>query len=104
MHPVFHVSKLRWYKSNDFNQPVPQVTLNVHGENWAPAEILNSCLAKERVEYFVQWKDQATLHDTWELEDRMKMEAPEMTREFHRRNPDAARGRRRSVAHSEISP
>ena len=32
------------------------------------------------VEYLVRWKDQATSHDTWELESGMERDGPELIR------------------------
>jgi len=59
MHPVFHILKLRHVKEDDFNQPVPKVTLNVHGENWALEKVLASQRKNNLNEYLVRWKDQA---------------------------------------------
>lgn len=72
MHPTFHVSKLRRFIPDEFNRPVPRITLNVRGENWEPSKILESRLRNGRLEYLVTWKDQATSRNTWELESRMQ--------------------------------
>jgi hypothetical protein len=102
MHPVFHVSKLRRYTPDEFRRPIPRVTLLVRGENWTPAEILDSRLRNGTLEYFVRWKDQATSRDTWELEERIRRDAPDLVTLFHRTRPKAPKRRRH--ARSVISP
>jgi len=84
MHPVFHISKLRRMKEDDFNRPVPKVTLNVRGENWAPEKVLALRKRNNLNEYLVQWKDQATSCDTWELESRMIRNGPEILSRYKR--------------------
>jgi hypothetical protein len=94
MHPVFHISKLRRTKEDYFSRPIPKVTLNVRGENWAPEKILASRNKNDRTEYLVRWKDQATSRDTWELESRIEQDGPLLIKAYKRNQRQLARSDR----------
>lgn len=83
MHPTFHILKLCRFKEDEFNRPNLHVTLNVRGENWKLAKILDLCLLNNKLEYLVNWKDLADLYNTWEQETCMQIEAPCMVTTFH---------------------
>jgi hypothetical protein len=68
IHPVFHVSKLTRWISDEFNRPKPpRVVLNVRGGDWIPEKVLQSQTNKGRLEYQTKWRDQPDSQTTWEL-------------------------------------
>ena len=86
----FHVSRLHHFTPDLYNQPLPRVTLHVHGDNWEINIINRSQLINGRLEYQVNWKlPEGTFQELWELESRVLNEAPKKVKQFHCEHPSA---------------
>jgi hypothetical protein len=84
IHKVFHVSKLRQAKPDEFERIPPKVTLHVRGENWNAKEITDAKIVNGRLEFLVTWiLPEGHIHKLWELSSRIKNDAPDLITEFY---------------------
>ena len=71
VHPVFHVSRLAEYRTDDRCQPPPP-PIELEGElEYEVEKILDKRTRKigrrNRLEYLIQWRGYDHAHDSWEL-------------------------------------
>jgi hypothetical protein len=89
IHPVFHVSLLEKARVNDLSSrnqlnPPPPVEIENH-EEYIVQEILDSRLARRRLQYLVDWLGYPPSERCWV--DSSDVHAPVKVREFHRKYP-----------------
>ena len=110
LHPVFNVVKLTPAPPDPIvgrHTPPPPLPEIINGEEeWVVEEILDSRMMNRKLRYLVKWKDFGTEHNSWEPWD--NIHAPELTMDFHRRHPGAARRIRtmefKTIKFGPISP
>ena len=87
---LFHVSKLKWIKPDEFNWQLPHVTLHVHGDNWNATDITKAKLTNGCLEFLTTWTlPDGQMHELWELAPRMENDAPKLIKEFYKKHPQA---------------
>ena len=93
LHPVFNVVKLTPAPPDPIvgrHAPPPPLLEIIDGEEeWVVEEILDSRMMNQKLWYLVKWKDFGMEHNSWEPWD--NIHALELTMDFHRRHPGAAR-------------
>ena len=81
IHPVFHVSLLRPYRSDGRRQPPPPV-LTLEGEEEFEVErILDHRKRGRRMQFLVRWSGYGAEHDAWEPEDNL-INCPDRLKEY----------------------
>jgi hypothetical protein len=99
IHPVFHVSRLKPYRSNDENEwpgriieseirPAAEL-LNDGEQAWEVERILKKRTRRfgrgQRIEYLVKWKGYPDYEASWEPSSNLR-EAPEAIQSFESRS------------------
>ena len=94
IHPVFHVSLLEPYHRNtikDRRSPTPFDDIDMEDGNFDPEIVLGSKIQNGEVKYFVHWKGQPSIDDTWESYDNLIGGGEELVKDFHVRHPNYPR-------------
>ena len=96
VHPVFHVERVRKAPPDTIPErqapaPPPPDLIDGH-EEYEVDEIVNSRWHRNRLEYFVRWRNYSADESTWEPMRNLQ-HAQEKVEEFHTKNPGAVRGR-----------
>jgi hypothetical protein len=83
IHPVFHVSLLKPFKSDGEPVPVQPLAYDKDGSPlWEVDHIISERIVKvhkkSNTEYLIQWTGFASEHDTWESADYIKEAAPQV--------------------------
>ncbi len=97
IHNVFNVSKLLPAVRNRFTPetpvPPPPVLMD-DNEEYEVAEILDSRLQRNRLQYFIHWKGYDESERTWE-DASLCQNCPDLVEAFHRRYPSKPKATRR---------
>ncbi len=74
IHPVFHVSLLRPYRSDGRHQPPPPILTLEGEEEYEVERILDHRTAgrSRRLEFLVRWSGYGPEHDRWEPQDNLE--------------------------------
>ena len=95
IHFVFHVKLLERYKKNEIKEKMISSSLSIKivtqkkNENtkWKVNQIVKSRRRKEKIQYFVQWKDYENTAEnkSWQTVEKMK-NANELIKKFHEKH------------------
>jgi hypothetical protein len=91
IHPVFHVSLLEPYHSNnipDRRSPTPVDDIDMEETSFDVERVLGSKLDHGTVKYFVHWEGQPSVEDTWEPYDNLVGGGEDAVKDFHIRHPN----------------